>query len=932
MGDDPVHDGRDSARHDACLDVVGRDAELRLVQDFVARLPEVGGALVVSGEPGSGKTTLLAAAVREAQASGTRVLQAVGVQYRVQTGYAALRQLLTFVGDSAAEAQTAKWPALAAALGSGRGTAPSHEAVAGAVVALIAELSGDQPTLLVVDDVQWLDGASATVLGLVARSLLGSGAGMLCAARMGEDGFFEYSVLPVHDLGPLSGEASEELLKRSFPALAAQVRRRLIADAEGNPLALLELPTTLTDAQQASSQALPRHIPLTDRLQAAFASRVQALPAATRHLLLVAALEGSGTMHVIRHAVAGRCSLKHLAPAERARLVQVDETGGRLSFRHSLIRSVVVELSTSDQRRNVHRALADAWADVPEQRAWHLAQATIDPDEDIAAMLENVADTGARRGDGPGAVAALVRAADLSPEAPEQARRLAKAAYVGAILPGELRDVPRLLDDARRAAPNADSSAAAVAAAIYLLNSYGDIDTAHRLLRGAVVRVSEPRDLKEATLLEAMSALFIVCVHAGRDELWADYDELLSGCRSVPDTLRLLRATFADPARAEPSDWARLDAAVAALPGTSDPGRIVKVATAGVYADRLGSMDEPLRRTARGGQTGENNFPAIQASFLWGSHAFFTGQWSELRTVVGHGLDLCEEYNFPLRSWTGKWALGCVSAVCGDYATASGFADEMDQWAGARRGHAVRCYAAHVRTLVAVSQGDFEAARRHAEFITPTGSFAPFAGHALWTMLEHVEAAVRSGRPDLARAHVRAAREAGLDTVSPRLRMVVLASAALGAATDEEAFSGFGDALAVAEAERWPFDHARVELYLGERLRRGREAAAARRHLGTAAATFTRLGAMPWADRANKELRACGSPVRPHAVPGGTVLTPQQWEIAGLAAAGLTNKQIGTKLFLSPRTVSSHLYQVFPKLGVTSRAGLRDALAQLDQE
>jgi DNA-binding CsgD family transcriptional regulator len=528
-------------------------------------------------------------------------------------------------------------------------------------------------------------------------------------------------------------------------------------------------------------------------------------------------------------------------------------------------------------------------------------------------------------------VAALVRAADLSPAGAEQARRLAKAAYVGAILTGDLGDVPRLLDDARRVAPGADSPASAVAAAIYLLNSYGDFDTAHRLLRGAIARVPEPYDLADATMLEAVSTLFIVCIHAGREDLWKDYDEVLARCVSVPDTLQLLRATFADPARAASSDWARLDAAIAALPGTSDPGRIVKIATAGAYADRLGAMDQPLRQTASGGRTGENHFPAIQASFLWGSHAYSTGQWPELRMVVEHGLALCEEYNYPLRSWTGKWALGCVSAVCGDGAVAEKFADQMDQWAGARRGHAVRCYAAHVRTLIALTGGDFESAYQHAGFITPAGSFAPFAGHALWAILDQVEAAVRSGRIEQAREHVRAARDAGLVGVSPRLHMVVLASEGLAAGDEEESVAAFEEALAVDESERWPFDLARVQLYLGERLRRTREPACARSFLGSAAAIFGRLGAVPWAERANKELRACGgNPVHPHA-PSDVALTPQQWEIASLAAAGLTNKQIGAQLFLSPRTVSSHLYQVFPKLGVTSRAGLRDALSRLQR-
>ena len=910
--------------------LVGRAADLARLGAFLAGVPRLGGAMVLLGEPGVGKTALLAAVAGEAEAAGMRVLHTVGVQYRAQASYGALRQLLMSLPESRSAA--AAVPVLAAALDFGPGSAPpGHDAVTRAVVSLVTELSRDRPTLLVLDDVQWLDRASAVVLGQVARRLQGAGTGTVCAARLGDDSFFDHSGLPLHELGPLSEAESEELLVRRFPALAPRVRRRLMVDAEGNPLALLELPAALTDSQRTASRALPKRLPLPQRLQSTFASRITTLPAATRHLLLVAALEGSGNLQIVRRAVAGRCSLKHLAPAERVQLVHVDDATGRLGFRHSLMRSAVVELSTSDQRRGVHRALAEAWTGVPEQRAWHLAQAVVEPDEQIAALLEEAADVSALRGDGPNAVTALVRAAELSPAGSEQARRLAKAAYVGANLTGDLRDVPRLLDDARQAAPEADSLAVAVAAALYLLNSYGDIDTAHRLLCGALALQPEPYDPADATLLEALSTLLMVCVYGCRAELWARYDQAVSKCASVPDTLRLLRATFADPARALPSDWARLDAAVEALPGTSDPIRIVRIATAGAYTDRLGAVEEPLRRTARGGRTGENNFPAIQASFLWGSHAWFTGQWPELRRVVRSGLDLCDEFHYPLRSWTGKFVLACVSAACGDFTTARGLADEMDQWAGSRRARAVRCYAAHARTLIALSQGDFEAAYQHACAISPAGSLAPFTGHALWAFLDLVEAAVRSGRREKALDHVRAAREADLDTVSPRLRMVLLASAALAAEDDEEAVLGFAEALAVEEAERWPFDHARIQLYLGERLGRGKAPAEAQapNRLAAAAEAFRRLGAAPWAERADRELRACGSGTRPRHRPDGVALTAKQWEVAGLAAAGLSNKQIGEKLFLSPRTVSTHLYQLFPKLGVTSRAALRDALDQL---
>ena len=315
-------------------------------------------------------------------------------------------------------------------------------------------------------------------------------------------------------MGPLSDPASEELLVRRFPALALRVRRRLMAEAQGNPLALLELPVPLTDSQRTASQPLPERFPLTRRLQSAFASRVTGLPAATRYLLLLAALDGTGDMQALWRAAAGRCSLKYLARAEHAQLIRVD---GRSSlwFRHSLTRLAVVDLSTCDQRRSAHRALAEAWEHVPERQAWHLAQAVDAPDEQVAALLERVAATIRRRGDGPAAVAALLRAADLSPSGSERARRLAEAAYVGANITGDLRDVPRLLDDARRTAPGAGSLAMAVAGAAYLLNGSGDIDTAYSLLCGAIAMQPEPYDPADATLFEALHTLLLVCFFGG---------------------------------------------------------------------------------------------------------------------------------------------------------------------------------------------------------------------------------------------------------------------------------------------------------------------------------------------------------------------------------------------------------------------------------
>jgi DNA-binding CsgD family transcriptional regulator len=901
--------------------LVGRVADLDQVGAFIVGVPRASGPLLLMGDPGAGKSALLAASCCQAEVSGMRVLSAAGVEYRARLRYGGLRQLLAVVAEHQPSIVTGG--ALAVALGRADGPAPEYESVADDILSLVRRLSRSKPVLLTVDDVQWLDPASAVVLGQVARRLDGTGAGLLGTARPGAESFFDYSDLPVHDVRPLSDTASEELLTRRFPELAPRVRRRLMAQAQGNPLALVELPVPLTDSQRAGSQPLPDRLPLTRRLRSALASRVASLPATTRYLLLLAALDGTGDLQALSRSAAGRCSLKHLAPAEHARLIRVEDPS-TVRFAHPLTRSAVAELATSDQRRSAHRALAQAWQHVPERHAWHLACSAGAPDEKTAALLERAAATIGRRGDGQAAVAALLRAADLSPSGPQRARRLAEAAYADANITGDLRDVPRLLDQARRAAPEEGSLALAVAGSAYLLHGSGDIDAACARLGGALAVAPGPFDPADDTLSEALHTLLLACFLGGRPALWSQFDAAAARHPAAPGLLAMTRSTFADPVHATPSDLAALDAAVAGLAHESDPLRIVRVAIAGAYVDRLGGCAEGLHRVAAAGRRGENITLAIHALFLLSINAWHTAQWPELRQLAREGLDLCDQYHYPTLAWTGKFLLACAAAASGDPAEAAGLAGQLDQWAGPRRAGTVRGWAAHAKALSALGRGDFEEAYQQAVLIAPAGTLPACTPHALWTVLDLVDAAVRTGRHLQASDHVAAARNAGLDALSPRLRMLLHAASALAAGDDSH--PGFGAALAVEGAERWPFDLARIHLYYGEQLRRGKAPARARHHLALAAETFQQLGAAPWTHRASQELRACGSPPHAARAPEPAVLTPQQKEIALLAAAGLSNKQIGERLYLSPRTVSTHLYQLFPKLGITSRAALRDAM------
>ena len=652
-----------SARHfggSAPTRLTGREAEterLRLVLTQIAT--GAGDALLLSGDPGVGKTSLLGVAAALAADSGIRVLRATGSQFEANISYAALHQLLHPCLDEVPELSPMLAGALNVALDLGPGPPPAQLLVATAVLALLQRAARDQPLLLVIDDLPWLDRASALVLGMVARRLSGLPAGLLAACRTGQPNFFEQGNLPVARVAPLSEEAATELLADRYPALTARVRRQLLDTARGNPLALLELPVSLGDLAHTVAGTLPVALPLSHRLQSVFASRLQALPASVRELLLLAALDGTGDLRLIRAIAADRGD-DGLSAAERADLVRADETTERLTFRHPLIRSTIVELSTSSQRRHAHAELAARLADQPERHAWHLAEATDGPNERVAALLQEVAHANLRRGDSVGAVTELLRAAELSPAGKDRSGRLAEAAYLGSIVTGDLGDAPRLLEQARRAHPGPGGPlSAAVAGAYHLLHGDGDVDSAHRLLLSAVLEQDDPRDAHDKVLIEALYTLIMICFFGGRAELWPPVREIVDRLSPrPPELLAILAATFSDPARLTPAMLARADASVAELGQQVSPARITRTGIAVAYLDRVSQCREPLQRAVQHGREGGAITSAIEALFLLGQDSFHTGRWQEARELVDEGLALCASHGYDLLTWPGRAHVG----------------------------------------------------------------------------------------------------------------------------------------------------------------------------------------------------------------------------------------------------------------------------------
>ena len=895
--------------------VVGREAEIDVLQSFIERAALNGEPLLLIGDAGVGKTALLDVAARRATWLGVSVVRAAGAEFEADIGFSALHQALLPLLSGIEGLRPLYREALSVALGLGEGRPPDRLVVSGAALELVRRAGEEQPLLIVLDDAFWMDRSSADVLGFVARRLDGSRVGFLAALRVAIEG----CTLPRYQLEPLDSDAADRLVRARFPILGSEMRRRLLAEAAGNPLALLELPAALSGRRPFASPGSPAVLPLSARLSELFASRVEQLPSATRRLLLLAALDGTGDLPALQRAT-GDDELRDLAPAERSRLVRVDPGLRRLVFRHPLTRSTVVELSTAQERREAHRALAGVRADEPQRQAWHLAEASVKPDERVAEMLEATAQQMLSRGDPVGAVTALTRAAELSPGDTDRTRRLTQAAFVGVNMAGRLGDAE---------APEAGASLQAdVTAAFVALNGDGDLDTVHRLLVRALEAQGDELDATDEDVTAAMYVLLLTCGFGGRAELWASFFAILDRLRpGVPEDLLLASRTVPDPVRTAVPVLDRLDRAIADLDGDADSWHLRKITLAAVFIDRLGGCRQAIGRKVKSSREMGAWTLVVSAQNYMCLDYFLTGEWDTLDETLAECFEICEHAGLRVYEPVLRYDRALVAAARGDDALARELADAITGWAEPRGANLIAQFANHARGLAALGRGDFEAAYHHASAVGPPGEFARYNHHALWVCMDLVEAAVRTDRHAEAAAHVAAMHRYEIARISPRIALLAGGSAGLAARQDEAALAAFEQALAIPGVDRWPFDLARIRLAYGERLRRARSGRAAGAELATAHDAFQRLGAMPWARRAAAELRATGqAPAAASANGSAEPLTPQEHEIASLAAAGLTNKQIGERLYLSHRTVSGHLYRIFPKLGISTRAALRDAL------
>lgn len=902
--------------------LVGREVEEHLIDTLVSGAAG-DGALVFAGEPGAGKTALLNVAEQAAAAAGFQVIRTTGVEFDADVSFAGLSEIFRGASGTFTELSPTHRDALRVVLGLGQGAVPSTLMIANATLSALESFASRQPTMLLVDDLQWLDRASAVAVSFAARRM-GPNLRFIGAARI-QSMFAERTGLARHDVLALTDQAAGELIGTRFPLLTARTRQRLLTEAQGNPLALIELAIAATvDARNTAPDTPTYALPLNERLKALYANRIQALPASTREVLLLAALNGTGELSVLAPTAPGGV-LTTLAPAERDRLVSVHKGGRNVVFRHPLVRSTVVELARDIERRRAHYTLASALIDQPERHAWHLAEAIGGPDERVASLLESAARRSLGRGDAVLAVELLIRASEVSPDSPERSRRLIEAACLRADVTGDLGSASEMLSAAVQDEPAlTDSLLAATAAAHILVNAECRVDTAHRLLVAAIGKHPRRADPTDSDLIDAFYALIMVCWMSGRAQMWAPLDAAIARLSSpAPTHLTLCRSTFGDPAHLGHSIVSEVDAALAGLQHESNPVTIIRTHLSCVYVDRLGDCREALRRVVRDGREGGAVALAINALIGSSVDNWWTGRWDEVEQLTAEGTVLCERHGYRRYSFVlGDYIGALVSAARGDHGVSTEAADKLSDMASVTGCGVAEEFAHHLRTISAIAGGDFEEAYLHATAISPAGILAKFTPHAFWVLLDLVEAAVRTGRLHEARAHVEAMHNAGIAQLSTRLALVYTACSAMAGPT-EEASALFESALAVAGASRWQFDYARVQLAYGEHLRATHSVPEAQTQLAAALQIFEGLGAQPWVTRAARTLRASGLS---SLIGDIAVLTERDRQIATLAASGLTNKQIGKRLNMSHRSVGGHLYRIFPLLGVASRAALHEAL------
>ncbi|MFE3189398.1 helix-turn-helix transcriptional regulator [Nocardia sp. NPDC059240] len=871
--------------------LLGRAAETAVLdRALAAARAGHGSSLVLWGDPGIGKTALLGYAAD--QASGFQVLRCRGTRAESILAFAALHELLWPLVDRLDLLPAAQADALRGALGlSDRGNDPFLVGVA--VLTLLSEVAEERPVLVIVDDTQWLDAASVSCLSFVTRRVEGESILVLFTAHEQPVGT-SCDGLPVLDVRGLGPRDARRLITERNPGMPAAQVDRVLSVADGNPLALRELPESMgaqpTTANHMVSEEDPSEpVAVGPRLRRAFEARVAALPAPVRTALLVVAA-GDGAEIGSVQAAGLELGLDDDA-WQQARLTGLLQyTDGRILLRHPLIRAVVYDRAGAAERRAVHRALASPAASLdPDRRAWHAAFATDTPDEQVAAELQATALRAWIRGARQSAVRALLRAAELSPEPVAAGERLALAAR----------------------------------------NEWegGDADSALALLRRAEADAGHETAVRFSGGLEGMIEL--VYGDPNRALELIERDAPVAGPYLEPELRHLARraawsAGLEDPGADQDAEVFEALSAGEHLAGLWRLPPAIHAAAIGRAQQawelfRLVAQDVRITGSTTGMVVTHNSLAMLELAL---------GHWDDAVENAADALYLAEQQGHPNPLARALTTVGWLAAARGEHADAVEASERALASSRPRRMVSTTAAGYWNLGLDALGAGNAESAWGFLAPILEPGHEAHHPTLAALAAPDAIEAAVRLGKVEEAAAAT-TVLAAWADRTGATWAVAATTLAEALATDGERAELLFRDALAVPEAATRPFQQARTQLLYGEWLRRNRRRTDARAQLGSALRVFEQLRAAPWAARARQESALAGEPATNISTGSAhSLLTPQELRVTRLAAKGLTNRDIAAQLFISPRTVGHHLSHVFPKLGISSR----DELAALDLE
>ena len=850
-----------------------------------------------------------------------QVMSTAGAPFEMSMPFAGLHRLLLPLLPEFETLPQHHLDVLTVALGMNEGPAPDVFLVALSTMDLLTNRAAVAPLLIVVEDAHWLDAATVAVLTFIARRVEMEPIVVLVAARDDHDDQLDQAGLPELILGALDDPSASALLDAQAPSLAADERKRLLDESAGNPLALIEFARAL-DAPLASTVPTMVPLPIADRLERAFAARISTLPALTRSLLLVAASDEGGGLHETLSAtslVADRtAALEDFGPAEDAGLVTV--SGNAVQFRQPLVRAAIYQSATLSERQAVHRALSEVHDADADRRVWHRASALTGPDQQVAGDLEAAAERALRRGAPGVAAAALARAAEIS-DPGVRGHLLLRAAELDFEV-GRPHQALALLADAN-SLPLAASDR--IRLSLMLEASNQDSWSGPARIAGFVEiasRTTIPAGSEHA--LNSLLSVAIGCWWGNPDQETRDLvvatAKRVSSSEDDPRLLAIL--ANADPV----GQSARLIARISKI--TPDPAEDpATLHLLGSAASAVWAFDLAL-----GFLTNAVDGLRLQGRLGLLAQALVAQSWAAVHlaretmavSAADEGARLARETGQP------RWALAAELAkvtVAGE----RGDSEAVEEVARRAEGELLPVGAQAMLSMVQFARGrcavahqlypeGFECLKR---ILDPSDvAHHPFVGS--WALSDLVEAAAYSGRPEEAEAYLSQLESLATKTSGPFLK-ATLAYARPLLAADDQAEQLYLRALD-SDLSNWPCYRGRLLLNYGRWLRHQRRIAESRGPLRAARENFDALAFGGLSDSARRELRASGEVSTGRAVDARDQLTPQELQIAQLAAAGMSNREIGQKLYLSHRTVGSHLYRIFPKLGIASRAELTGVL------